>query len=218
MAIDNTPRTGRAILAGGLAAAAAASLGRAQPASAHDADDVQLGADNTTTTRTNIENTTEGDVAFRAVGNAIGVIGNSDPGIGVYGSSNSGNGVFAVSNVSTALYGYTTPNSVTQAATLGRSAGDNTGVHGHSGQSPVTVSAAKTGVYGYAGQDATAVGVRGASPTGRGGLFSGKRAQLRLIPSTATTHPSSGIVGDLFLDKNKRLWFCKGGTTWKQLA
>jgi hypothetical protein len=25
-------------------------------------------------------------------------------------------------------------------------------------------------------------------------------------------------AGDLFLDKSKRLWFCKGATTWKQIA
>jgi hypothetical protein len=25
-------------------------------------------------------------------------------------------------------------------------------------------------------------------------------------------------VGDLYVDKNERLWFCKGGATWVQLA
>ena len=28
----------------------------------------------------------------------------------------------------------------------------------------------------------------------------------------------SGAIGDLFVDRGGRLWFCKGGTTWKQLA
>jgi hypothetical protein len=49
-------------------------------------------------------------------------------------------------------------------------------------------------------------------------VFKGGKAQLRLVPSTATTHPASGTLGDLFLDKNTRLWFCKGGSTWKQIA
>jgi hypothetical protein len=60
-------------------------------------------------------------------------------------------------------------------------------------------------------------GIYGESDNGRGGLFKGKKAQLRLEPSTATTHPSSGTAGDIFLDKSKRLWLCKGGTTWVRL-
>jgi hypothetical protein len=43
-------------------------------------------------------------------------------------------------------------------------------------------------------------------------------AQLRLQPSTLATHPASGAAGDLVVDVNKRLWFCKGGTVWVQLA
>ena len=27
-----------------------------------------------------------------------------------------------------------------------------------------------------------------------------------------------GVRGDLYVDKSGRLWFCKGGSTWKQLA
>jgi hypothetical protein len=38
------------------------------------------------------------------------------------------------------------------------------------------------------------------------------------VPSSRSTHPSSGALGDLFLDKSGRLWFCKGGTTWVKLA
>ena len=40
----------------------------------------------------------------------------------------------------------------------------------------------------------------------------------KLVPSAATVHPASGQMGDLFVDKTGRLWFCKGGTLWKQLA
>jgi hypothetical protein len=80
-------------------------------------------------------------------------------------------------------------------------------------------SPAKTGVYGYADSDAGSVGVRAGSPTGRGALFSGKLAQLRLSPTRLrATHPSSGATGDFFVDTSGRLWFCKGGTRWVQLA
>jgi hypothetical protein len=81
-----------------------------------------------------------------------------------------------------------------------------------------------TGVYGYSGSSFPAgdppanVGVYGSSATGRGGVFKGKKAQVRLVPSTASTHPSSGSLGDLFLDRNKRLWLCKGGTSWHLLG
>ncbi len=68
---------------------------------------------------------------------------------------------------------------------------------------PIAGQQGQTGVDGSADQDATSVGVRGTSPAGRGGVFKGGAAQLKLQPSsTATSHPSSGQAGDLFVDKN----------------
>ena len=72
-------------------------------------------------------------------------------------------------------------------------------------------------VVGYS-QTANSRGVLGLSTNGRGGAFNGKKAQIQLRASAATTHPSSGARGDLFVDNSGRLWFCKGSTTWKQLA
>ena len=91
------------------------------------------------------------------------------------------------------------------AAVVGANGGGGTGVLGFSGDEPPRRVARDAGVYG-------------ASEKGRGGIFKGNVAQLRLVPSAATTHPSSGQIGDLFVDKSGRLWFCKGGTTWKQVA
>jgi hypothetical protein len=54
--------------------------------------------------------------------------------------------------------------------------------------------------------------------SGRGTVLIGETAPARLAPGTLSTHPASGATGDLYLDKSARLWFCKGGTTWKQLA
>jgi len=63
------------------------------------------------------------------------------------------------------------------------------------------------------------IGVVGVGGTiGRGGRFRGGAAAVQLQPSTASTHPGSGQAGDLFVDASHRLWFCKGGTTWHQLA
>jgi hypothetical protein len=73
-------------------------------------------------------------------------------------------------------------------------------------------------VFGSASQDASAIGVSGQSTTGRGGVFKGKVAHLRLPPSNAATHPNAGQPGDLFVDSSYRLWFCKGGASWKQSA
>jgi hypothetical protein len=92
------------------------------------------------------------------------------------------------------------------------------GLHGFSGGISPTDGPLNTGVYGAAVGTTSSVGVRGESTSGRGGSFVGKLAQLRLAPSSATTHPHSGAKGDLFVDSKTRLWFCKGGTTWKQLA
>jgi hypothetical protein len=61
-------------------------------------------------------------------------------------------------------------------------------------------------------------GINSVSALGAGGLFSGKTAQIQLVPSTASTHPASGTAGQLFVDKSNRLWFCKGGASWHQLA
>ena len=81
---------------------------------------------------------------------------------------------------------------------------------------------AGTGSAVYASQsNAAATGgalVGKAGAKGRGAVLTGGAAAVTLSPSTATTHPSSGNAGDLFVDSTKRLWFCKGGTTWKQIA
>jgi hypothetical protein len=47
-----------------------------------------------------------------------------------------------------------------------------------------------------------------------------KKAQLRVVPSKASSHPTSGRRGDLFVDSFGRLWFCQAGgkaATWKKV-
>jgi hypothetical protein len=98
--------------------------------------------------------------------------------------------------------------------------------HSHSFTGVIGHSDKQTGVYGYAGAGVAPlalanVAVYGSSPTGRGGVFKGGTAQLRLVPSAAVGHPTKGQSGDLFVDSSGHLWFCKTGgnpAVWKQVS
>jgi hypothetical protein len=93
----------------------------------------------------------------------------------------------------------------------------NVGVSGESDLA-AGVFGASTAAIGVHGYSSTGIGVRGESDDGRGGEFRGQRAQLRLRPSSQATHPKIGAKGDLSVDKNGRLWFCRGGTNWVRVA
>jgi hypothetical protein len=151
-------------------------------------------------------------------GETFGVMGRqtSASGSGVYGQADAGGtgvfglsgGIFVASVAQTGVYGRTTDANANTRGVWGES-DSGVGVKGSShGTQPAVLGTNNAG----------AAGVQGVSTNGRGGVFKGGLAQLRLIPSPSATHPSSGLVGDLFLDKHKRLWFCKGGTTWTQIA
>jgi hypothetical protein len=61
-------------------------------------------------------------------------------------------------------------------------------------------------------------GLEALSAKGVGATFRGKTAQVQLVPSSDAGHPASGAAGQLFVDSSKRLWYCRGGTDWQQLA
>ncbi|HTK16337.1 MAG TPA: hypothetical protein VL769_08100 [Acidimicrobiia bacterium] len=61
-------------------------------------------------------------------------------------------------------------------------------------------------------------GLAASSAKGVGGSFAGKAAQVQLVPSAEWSHPASGAPGQLFVDRAKRLWFCRGGRDWHQIA
>ncbi|MGB9378704.1 MAG: hypothetical protein WCB04_14455, partial [Mycobacteriales bacterium] len=160
---------------------------------------------------------------------------NTAGGPGVEGFSVSGPGVQARSNTSNALTANAGSTSNSFNAVYGTSQGTGNAVFGEM-QNTANTGNALLGINhgpgncvfgvkpaGVAGDAVVGVaesgrGVYGTSKTGRGGAFSGSKAQIQLLPSTAKTHPVSGTAGDLFVDSAKRLWFCKGGSTWKQLA
>ena len=156
---------------------------------------------------------TFGVVGLAASPKGTGVLGNAsaDEGqaIGVTGlsASTEGRGVWgfasAASGAPVGVFGESLSDGGT--GTLGWSVGEGTGVLGYSG-GPRPEVMPRTGVYGVALQKG-----------GRGGVFSGAAAQLRLVPASSP-HPTSGKLGDLFLDLEGALWFCKGDTDWKQIA
>jgi hypothetical protein len=73
---------------------------------------------------------------------------------------------------------------------VGHNVGIGAGLFGFSGNraDPLPAARTKTGVLGIAHHDAAAVGVVGIAPLGRGGVFAGKEAQIRLKPSTDAMH------------------------------
>jgi len=196
MAIDTTTRrTRRAVLAGavgGVGTIVATVLGRPLAVRAVNGDPVLMGNTNTCESTTTI--TTVGGTGLTAQNS-------SELGVGLLGeathatSATSGVQGFAHSPAGFGSFGWSVD-------------GVGTGLAGYSGPAiNVPSSLPKTGVLGKAMQAG-----------GRGGVFQGKAAQVKLRPSSASTHAPTGQRGDLFVDSLGRLWFCKGGTTWKQLA
>src|SRR5262249_51836910 len=70
----------------------------------------------------------------------------------------------------------------------------------------------------FGGTSGSGAAVEGKSAKGVGGKFTGKTAQIQLVPSSASTHPTSGQPGQLFVDSIHRLWYCITGNRWKQLV
>jgi hypothetical protein len=139
-------------------------------------------------------------------------------GAGLYGENTAGGpGVSGACIIGDGVHGKTLSNN----GVSGESpAAGKSGVHGeHAGSGYGVTGRARngTGVFGYGFDSATAIGVRGTSPDGTGGVFKGGSAAIRLVASSGN-HPASGQRGDLVVDKTGRLWFCKGGAAWSQLA
>jgi hypothetical protein len=78
-----------------------------------------------------------------------------------------------------------------------------------------------TGVFGVG----STTGVRGSGQTAfvghgrrRGAVLRGRKAAVRLQPTEKRGHPRSGLRGDLLVDRNGKLWFCRGGSDWVRIA
>ena len=234
---------GRRALLGKAGAVLAAGTGLAllqqSPAAAGTDGDVVLGdlnhsQDLTTTIRSNNATTVElGCAPFSvhralyATGGAEAILCEGRTGPGIVARSYHSNGIDAsvlvYDNPYNAVYGHVnTDKSNGVFGEQQKSTGSGHGVLGISkgtGNSVHAYKPANSPGHAVVGvNDSSGLGVNGISAKGRGGAFSGKAAAVRLMPTTTATHPSSGLGGDLYVDTSKRLWFCKGGTVWVQLA
>jgi hypothetical protein len=155
-------------------------------------------------------------------GGVIGVSYGGGPGVGglpsgsgpgVSGWSSSGaDGMEAINDdTGRALYSHIESSTNSKQAVYARTIGTGNAVLGTISHSTSSASAVKGTTSGKG------AAVEGASHAGPGGKFSGS-VQVLLVPSGSSTHPSSSARGVLFVDHGGRLWFCKGGTSWKQLA
>jgi hypothetical protein len=153
---------------------------------------------------------------------------------GIGAGAKASNGLFGFSEVggNAGVVGF----AATQAAdgVLGRSHSTGAGVHGLGTDNTRAMVAESSGTQQALWSKITSntntrdsirsetagsgTGIYASSVNGAGGKFQGKTAQVVLVPSTAGSHPTSGTAGALFVDSTKRLWFCKGGTNWHQIA
>jgi hypothetical protein len=225
------PMSRRGLLLGGAAAAAAAVIGTdivaATPAAATTGT-MRFGAVNEAGTEGTDLNSSNmaSTLLIRNQGAGVALYAAGVDGPGVKAISYNGNAIEAEVVVTTngfnGVYGATkgTGNGVFgEASTAANSANGVLGIAKGKGNSVFGFK--DTGVVGDAVVGFTkgaGRGVVGISALGRGAVFTGKTAQVQMTPGTTATHPSSGQAGDFFVDSGERLWFCKGGTNWKQLA
>jgi hypothetical protein len=131
-------------------------------------------------------------------------------------ANKTGHAVLATQNSTTSTYAAVLGVTKGSGAGLqGRGEGTGYGVWGEIADSALAQSAVVGSTEGGG------AGVEGISIRGRGGQFTGSKAQVRLLPSNRKTKPSTGKRGDLFVDASGRLWYCKTGastTGWVQLA
>jgi hypothetical protein len=253
MAVDTTTiRSRRALLVGalgGLAALAAQALGRPLPVHAQD-EFIQVGHEYpNATSRTYIRNGTNNATVFNAASTSsgVGVWGGSFSSDGVHGDSSSGNGVSGVSSSSYGVIGQ----SISGVGVFGSSGSGTTSIHGLKDKAGTAVhgeitfaastdgavvgttnatggpgvrgvnSANGRGLWGKA--QGSGEGVYGESTSGVGGLFTGGKAQLKLVPKATGGKPASGAhtKGEIYMDKNGQLFVCTvGGTpgTWRKVT
>ncbi len=140
-----------------------------------------------------------------ATGGDAGVLGRTlGTGAGVLGVSAAGTGP--------GVRGEVGVNTATVAAIEAAQSGLGNGVEAH------IDNATSDGSALHARTTGTGPGIAASSAHGVGGRFSGATAPIQLLPSSARSHPTKGLAGQLFVDHSNRLWFCKGGTDWRQLA
>jgi len=146
-----------------------------------------------------------GGTGLIAEGGDAGVLGKTiGDGAGLLGRADLGTGP--------AVRGEVATQAATAAAIEAAQNGTGSAVNAH------VDNAASAGTAVHARTNGIGTGITASSAHGIGGKFSGPVAPIQLVPSNAGSHPTKGSAGQLFVDHSNRLWFCKGGTNWRQLA
>lgn len=158
--------------------------------------------------------------------------GNPVSGVALSGTATTGDALRATATAGHAINASTTSTTTTEDAVTIEYAGKSRALWAES-TSPTNINGTITGVNAGNGigvwgeQRGTGAGfglVGVGGKAGRGAQLTGGAAQLRMVPGSAATHPTTGKAGDFFVDSANRLWFCQkpssGSTaaTWKQLA
>jgi hypothetical protein len=239
-----------ALVFGGVAAAQLATAG---PAAADDGDAWTLGQMNVSQSDTILQFEQASGLVLQAGpeslgdgGNIIVHLGGDDPQMIINGAISQGPGdgtangclsavsrayattISAQTEAGTAFDAIATEATSTADVVTIENAGLGRSLHGHS-TNTANAAGAVTGVNagsgaGVWGTSGTGDGVVGVSTHGRGGRFRGEDAAINLTPSTASTHPTTGSRGDLFVDSSARLWFCTHASsgavhaTWLRVA
>ena len=158
--------------------------------------------------------------------------GNPFNGVALSGSATTGAGVHAEATEGHAIEAVTTSSTTTSDAVTIAYAGKSRALYAESSATTningtITGVNAGNGIGVWGEQRGTGAGlglVGVAGKAGRGAQLTGGAAQLRMVPATAATHPTTGKAGDFFVDASNRLWFCQKASsrsttaTWKQLA
>src|SRR5207237_1895150 len=155
-------------------------------------------------------------VAARA-GDSGDPLGETVRGVALSGIATSGAGVHAEASEGNAIEALTTSTTTNNDAVVIEYAGKSRALWAES-TSPTNINGTITGVNAGNGTGVWGeqrglgpgfglVGVAGKS--GRGAQLTGGAAQLRMVPGTAGTHPTTGKAGDFFVDSANRLWFCQ---------
>ena len=184
---------------------------------ADDPDDVTLGAANTAPTATEIRNTSDSLTAIRGVGTTgPGVTGRSRDHHGTQGFSDDFTGVWGQSTFDYGVIGFAPTGA--RAGSLGYSAGNKTGVYGLSkgnGEVPARPPTRPACTDAPSEARPRSVSAVSRAPVGAGPSSGTSPAAAQAIGLAFA--PPAGLAGDLFLDSSRRLWLCKGGSTWARL-
>jgi hypothetical protein len=132
----------------------------------------------------------------------VGISAGSGPGVGAIGFGGTGS----------PIVGWTADTSSAAPTIEAEQDGVGHGVFAHIEKTTNTHAAVRANTIGVG------AAVDASSSLGTGGVFRGKKAQIQLVPSTASTHPSTGAKGQLYVDKSARLWYCYATNKWKQIG